>query len=402
MHKRSKIILALFGVALVGIIIAEVVRPRPLNWSFNFTAESKLPFGCYVLYQELPKLFPNNQIRKVDGVLYEELAKRDTTKAANYLFLNDIVSLDKQETNALLDHVKKGNNVFIGATSLSYPLLDTLNIRVASEYTVSEDTVQLSLTNTSFKKTLYPMQRGLYNSHFVSVDSSQTTILGHISYWQRNNYTQVKERQVTHPNFIKTKFGKGYFYVNTTPQAYTNYYLLKGNQNYLSQTFAYLNNAPLVWDNYNKSGRVVINSPLRFVLNQAPLKWAYYLSIAGLLLFAVFKAKREQRIIPIIKPNQNDSIAFTQSVGALYYQRKNFTDLINKKLTYFFAYLRSNYYINTNVLDQKTAIQLATKAGKSKQEVIALFDYIHFLQQQENHNETNLITLTKKINAFKP
>ena len=79
MDRRSKIILIIFSVVLIGIIVTEIVRPKPINWSFSFTAEDKIPFGCYVLYEELPNLFPESDIDKVTESLYEVLVNRDTT-----------------------------------------------------------------------------------------------------------------------------------------------------------------------------------------------------------------------------------------------------------------------------------------------------------------------------------
>ncbi|MDT8348035.1 MAG: DUF4350 domain-containing protein, partial [Flavobacteriaceae bacterium] len=123
------------------------------------------------------------------------------------------------------------------------------------------------------------------------------------------------------------------------PQAYTNYYLLNGNKDYAALSFSYIQHRSLYWDNYKKAGRIVITSPMRFVLSQTSLKWAYYLTIATLLVFVIFKAKREQRIIPVLAPLENSSVAFAKTVGSLYYQHKDYSDLIQKKTNYFLEFI---------------------------------------------------------------
>lgn len=401
MDKRSKIIMIVFAVVLLGIIVTEIVRPKPIDWSSSFTAEDKIPFGCYVLYEELPTLFPDSKIEKVNKSLYEVLVDRDTTLTSNYLIINDHASLDEQETNQLLEFVSQGNSAFVAMTSADFYLADTLNIRYDYDYSVAEDSVSISLTHNDFKGQNYWMRRGMYNTHFISVDSSNTTILGHITFEQKNNLTQVVEKTVTKPNFIKTTFGKGDFYIHSTPLAFSNYYVLGGNQNYVNQVLSYLDDTHLYWDNYKKSGRVVIDSPMRFVLNQAALKWVYYLTVVTLILFVIFRAKREQRIIPVINPNENASVEFTRTVGSLYFQNKDYSDLVQKKLTYFLAYIRNHFYLDTSTLNEKTIQQLAAKSGKPLQEVKILVEYIIHLKGKSMHTEDDVINLNKKINAFK-
>ncbi|MEX0290678.1 MAG: DUF4350 domain-containing protein, partial [Flavobacteriaceae bacterium] len=203
------------------------------------------------------------------------------------------------------------------------------------------------------------------------------------------------------PNFIKVKFGKGHFFMHSTPQAFTNYYLLKNNQKYVANTFGYLQDQQVLWDNYEKAGRIIINSPMRFVLNQSALKWAYYLTILGLLVFVIFKAKREQRIIPVIEPLPNTSVDFAKTIGGLYHQRRDYTNLISKKLNYFLEFIRSHYSLNNTTITAKTATDLAAKSGKSVSETKELLDYIIYLKNKREHSEQDLIQLNKKIASFK-
>lgn len=401
MDRRSKIILGIFGFVLLTIIISEVVRPRPIDWRPSYTSDDKIPFGCFVLYQEMATLFPDSEITKVEESVYEVLVGKDTTLASNYLIINDHLELDKQETNQMLDYVKRGNSVFISATSLSYILADTLNIGIQSDYTLREDTVRVKLTHHKFHEDVFSYSRGIYPTYFTKVDTANTTILGNLEYDKRNPLGQKIGVKVSRANFIRTTFGKGAFYFSTLPQAYANYYILGGNQDYVSNTFSYLNDDALYWDNYKKSGRVIIDSPMRFVLNQTALKWTYYLTIIGLVLFVIFRAKREQRIIEIVPANENSSIEFTRTVGSLYFQTKDYSDLVRKKMQYFLAYLRNRYYLDTSNFSERTTQQLASKSGKSPGEVKQLMDYLVYLRGKSVHSEQDIINLNKKITAFK-
>ncbi|MEO9510638.1 MAG: DUF4350 domain-containing protein [Flavobacteriaceae bacterium] len=402
MDKKSKIILLIFSLVVVGIIITEIVRPKPINWRPSYTATAKIPFGCYVLYNELPMLFNKSTINTVEESVYDVLANRDKSVRSNYLFINEHIALDKQETNQLLEYVSDGNTIFIAAADIGHHLSDTLNVDITSDYNLKEGSTQLSFTHRTLNSEEYPISRGVYNSHFSSVDSTSTTILGHITYVKEDFINATASKKITRANFIKTKFGKGHFILNTTPQAYSNFYMLKGNQDYVSHSFSYLeDNTVLYWDNYKKVGRAIINSPMRFVLNQPSLKWAYYLLICGLLLFVCFKSKREQRIIPVVEPLKNSSVEFTQAVASLYNQNKDFTDLIQKKLNYFLEYIRDRFHIDTSTLNDKTIQLLAAKSGKGIEETRVLINFIIKLQKKTSHTEMDSISLNKKITAFK-
>ncbi|UII80211.1 DUF4350 domain-containing protein [Flagellimonas sp. CMM7] len=402
MDKKSKIILVIFSLVIIGIIITEIVRPKPINWRPSYTASSKIPFGCYVLYNELSSIFDNSNIDTVEESVYDVLVDRDKSIGSNYIFINEYIDLDKQETNQMLDYVSDGNTIFISAAGFGGYLADTLNISIESDYNLKEGSTKLSLTHKKFQSEKFDLSRGIYNSHFTSVDSTNTTILGHITYLKEDFIDDKPPQKFRRANFIKTKFGDGHFILNTTPQAYSNFYMLKGNQDYVSHTFSYLEDKDvLYWDNYKKAGRAVINSPMRFVLNQPALKWGYYLMITGVLLFVFFKSKREQRIIPVIEPLKNSSVEFAQAVGSLYNQNKDFTDLINKKLNYFLEYIRSHFHIDTSILNEKTIQVLASKSGKGMEETKNLIEFVTKLKNKTTHNEQDSIELNKKITAFK-
>lgn len=396
MDKSAKLISGIFILILFGIIIIEITRPTPLNWDPSYTSYHKRPFGSYIAYTELQTLFPKSSIETRDETPYTVLSGRDTLQSFNYIFVNSALDFDAQETNQLLRFVEQGNNAFMASTYFGYYLSDTLNIQVQSNYVYSRDTVHLSLTNSRFTDTDFKLDRGSNNARFTSFDTLQTTVLGYVLRPEDPSQPAKKE-----PNFIQVAFGKGNFYLNTAPEAFTNYYLLNGNQAYSAHTLSYLDDRALLWDDYLKAGRVVIDSPMRYVLNQAPLKWAYYLSVAGILVFVFFRAKREQRIIPVITPLENSSVEFARTMGNLYLQHRDYTDLIAKKSNYFMEYIRSRYYLNTDGKQENLVRDLSLKSGKPLKEIRLLIDYIQYLKHKESHTETELIKLNQKITSFK-
>ncbi len=396
MDKRSKITLYLIGAVILFMMIAEIAKPKALNWRDSYSSYDKIPLGCFVLFNEL-KTFSEDEILVSQNSIYEYLKTIDTTQTKTLVFINNLISFDKQESDALMDFAEKGNTVFLSSMYFYGNVMDSLNVTVEREYNnLYKKESHHKFASPTLQKNNRLFKEVIENSHFVSVDSLHTTILGTST---TKNEDGIEE---THPNFIKIAVGKnkGQFILHTNPFAFTNYHLLDDKADYAASVLAYLPKQQIIWDNNYKSGRKVITSPLRYILQNSALKWAFYLSMFGLILFVIFRGKRTQRIIPVIKKLENATVDFTRTVGELYYQYGDFSNIIQKKTQYFLEFVRSNYYLDTNQLNLSFIDKLAVKSGNTKEDTRALVDYLVFLKSKTNHTEQELIELNKKIEHF--
>ena len=137
---------------------------------------------------------------------------------------------------------------------------------------------------------------------------------------------------------------------------------------------------------------------LHYVLNQPPLKWAWYLLLIGLLIFILFNAKRKQRIVPILKPLPNTTVDFTKTIGNLYYQEGNHQNLIDKKIIYFLEKIRSEYHIDTTILDEKFIEKLHQKTGKNIADITTVVRLINYQRKSYNQSiESDLIDINNAM-----
>ncbi len=393
LDKRSKRVLWIFGIALLGIVITELVRPKPIDWRTSYVATDKIPFGGFVLFGEAPSLFKNAEIEKIDKDPYLFLTDSTFVENSAYVFINDEISFDERQADEILKYVEKGNTVFISSRSVGYILGDSLNIESASNYNILEEELHPKFFSPSLKQDSLPAyKKGVFKTFFDKIDTLKTTSLG---------YYSSEDPEIDELNFIKINFGKGKFLLHSLPEAFSNYYLLKGNEQYAANVLSYIDADKIYWDEYLKSGRKVITSPMRFILDQAPLTWAYYVLIAGLLIFVLFKGKREQRIVEVIKPLENTSVEFTKTIGDLYFQHKDYSNIIAKKITYFLETLRSKYYLNTNDITEDFIKKLALKSGNTYEKSQKLMHIIKHLKEKSVHSEADLLELNKQIEAFR-
>jgi len=293
MDKRSKIALYVIGAVILLMMVAEITKPKALNWRDSYSAADKIPLGCYVLFNEL-ETFTEYDILVSSENIYEYLKKIDTTQPKSLVLINDYISLDREESKALLKFVEKGNSVFISSTYFFGNVMDTLNVSIQREYSNLYKKESLNqFTSPSLEKNNRLFDDVIENSYFGSIDTLKTTVLGTMSLKDEDDFEQI------YTNFIKVPFGEknGQFILHTNPFAFTNYHILNDKEDYAATVLSYIPKNQLIWDNNYKSGRRVITSPLRYILQNTALKWAFYISMFGLILFVIFRGKRTQRII---------------------------------------------------------------------------------------------------------
>ncbi|WP_299128752.1 DUF4350 domain-containing protein [uncultured Winogradskyella sp.] len=396
MDKRSKIALYLIGAVVVLMMIAEVTKPKALNWQDSYSAADKIPLGCYILFNEL-ETFSKGEVLTSERSVYEYLKRIDTTTTKTLMFINNYVSFDGEESKALMDFAKKGNTVFMSGNYFYGNVLDSIGIAIQRQYSNLYKKESLhKFTSPSLQKNNQRFKDVIENSHFSTIDTLKTTVLGTIT------LTDDDDKEETHPNFIKVEVGEdgGQFILHANPFAFTNYHLMADKEDYTATVLSYLPKQQIIWDNNYKSGKKVITSPLRYILNNTALKWAFYISMFGLMLFVIFRGKRTQRIIPVINKLENATVDFTKTIGELYYQHGNFTNIIEKKIHYFLEFVRSNYYLDTNQLNPNFIEKLAIKSSNSEEDTRTLVDYLVFLKSKTNHTKQELIELNKKIEHF--
>jgi hypothetical protein len=100
----------------------------------------------------------------------------------------------------------------------------------------------------------------------------------------------------------------------------------------------------------------------------------------------IFNAKRKQRIIPIQKPLTNSSIDFARTIGNLYYQEGSYQNIIDKKIIYFLEKIRTDYHLDTTVLNEDFIRKLQQKTAKNLVDVQDLVKLIQYHQKGKHQS----------------
>jgi len=393
LSRQNKIYLFLFFASIVLVVLNELQKEKPINWFKSYVATHKIPYGTYVLYNELPHIFPQSNIKKVQTPPY--LFLKDSTKMGAYILIDEGFNIGKVELNRFLKFVARGNQVLMVTHGIN---IDTLNLKTKLlQSTALDEFPFFTLSNKVFRNKEYRFDRPFDNFVFKKVDTLATSILGKTGFVNKEG-----ERVANGVNFIRYKYGKGQFLFSTFPEAFINYTLLKSsNHEYAASILSYLKNPQnIYWDAYYKSGKSQISSPLYYVISQKSLKYAYYILLLGALAFVLFEGKRVQRIIPIIKPLQNQTVAFTRTIASMYYKKEAHKTMASHKIRYILTLIRQKYQLNTDVYKKDFTKQLALKAGKSLEEIEKIVNYIKYIETQDKVTKEELVTLNAYLNSL--
>lgn len=393
MTRTLKIYVTLLLLLIVGVSFMESKIPKPINWNPTYGINDKIPFGLYVFDKEINSIFNKNKVEKINTSVYQFLISNFEYKdSLNYnykikgtfMYINNFANIDDNTINELLTYATYGNKIFISAKDFPRKLLDTLNVNLTTEFITNE-----SITNGIYDKnnSLYELSEGATYSYFDKFDINTTKKLGFV------------KKDIDKPNFIKVTFNGSEIYLHNQPVAFTNFHLLKKkNYEYAEKVLQTLPNEKIYWYTKEQSSSTISSSPLRFILSQPSLKWAWWLFLLGLLTFIVFNAKRKQRIIPEIVPLPNTTIQFVKTIGNLYLQEKDYNNVIHKKIIYFLEKIRNEYLIDTSHLDENFIKKLHLKSGKNQDDIIKVVNLIITFKKSTNtHTEKDLINITNAI-----
>jgi hypothetical protein len=238
-----------------------------------------------------------------------------------------------------------------------------------------------------------------YN-YFSRFNEEETTILA----------TDKEDR----PVLIKVPIGNGHFYLCSIPLAFTNFGMIdKRNHEFIAKSLSYMPIRDVLWedlpqfkrksssqDNKDKSPEGI--KELAFLKKHESLWWAFLLACASVVVFIIFRAKREQHPIPVLERPVNSSVEFAQTIGRLYFNYQDHKNLAEKKILYFFDFVRNHLQIPLHdKFDNQLIQRVAQKSSVKEEEVDELFKAIKEIRYKRQLSSTELAHLNTKINEFK-
>jgi hypothetical protein len=383
--KSLKVYLAAAAVILILYITAQFNRPKAVDWHETLRGKDKIPFGTYILSKQLTDIFPGAHITTYHQPVYNVIAE-DSIANTPYIIICPGIALSKTDYNQLVKYVKAGNDVFIAADYFSGPFEKDLHIETKNNVKLFNAFSKVNFLSPHLKTAKdIRIDKGVANTFFSKFDTLRAVVL-----------SQDEDGEA---NFLRYTLGKGNLYLCANPEFFSNYSLLNhGADIYAATALSFIKPAKqIALDEYYTQGDLGENSPMRLFLSNPALQWAYYIALFSLLAFVLYEIKRRQRIIPVIEPLKNTSLEFVNVVGRVYYEKRDNANLAQKKVLYFLTWLRDEYQVKTNKLDDEFTEKIVGKLGISLQVANDLVNYIKYISVQQHVTDRELIELNKLI-----
>lgn len=399
---------------LIALLLAAFLfKPQGLhNWNESYQQNDKEPYGCDVLTKLLRGYFPGKSFTVIEDSLATQLPEQPSGPAA-YIFAGQGMYLSDGDIQRLLSFVENGGQAFLSAREMPYNLMfylyedncDSLAWEDNSYFADTSVTLTLShpdLAGTDF--TPEYVYRGLPNYYEWSYFSPEY-------FCNDNSWAALGYQNDTMINFLRMPYGDGWFYLHTTPMAFTNYQLLHQEAiDYAGGVFSHLETGDIYWDEYCRTPDISIQArqnfrlspkgPLQYVLSQPPLAWAWYLLVASALLYLIFKGKRRQRIIPVLEKNKNTSLEFVTMMGRLYFLQNNHRQLALQMLKLFFIFVRERYYLHSRDVDADFVHKLKIKSELNPAVIDSIILLNRNIQSSQLVTEGTLVDLNRLLDQF--
>lgn len=395
MLKPGRIYILAIVAFLAILFVIEMSLPKKFVWKATFSRYDHQPFGSAVFDDMMvasindlnpADTFPAYSV--TSKTLYQ--LSQDSTQNYSILVIADRLSLGEADRDALFSMLERGSKIMLVASNFNYALADTLGFessygyfsfrRLKSYVTTSQerDTIHWEPDSIYRDNRMFYFYPHLSEGYLYRADSVFTTLASQKHNLYNDSLKQTEYRLA--PCAIKRDYGKGQLIISSTPLLFTNYGMLDGeNSAYLFRVLGQLRGMPIIrTEAYGDYLKEYEETPFRYFLSLPPLRWALYMTLITIVLFMIFTARREQRAIPIIRKPANKTVEFVRLIGTLYFQRKDHTDLVQKKFIYLAETLRRTIQVDIedDENDSELARRISQKTGVSETGIYRLLTNI--------------------------
>ncbi len=332
MAKRStRIFLGI--IVTLFLVLTYFKDPKTIDTRETYAGDDKIPYGTYVVRKQIGDVLGEVEVDLNYDPFSQWLPYRDKSEKSSLVIITGNTAIGEVDAEILLEYVSEGNTLFLAYDGSDEFIFNKMDLMAEVEsYWYSDTSSRQLLVNPAFRKdtalqSTVPVAR--YISLFYSFGGE---VLG----------INKKDKQ---PNFIRVPYGSGEVLIHVIPEAFTNRQVLQ-TPDYAANCLAYLPKQKVYWDEHYKPYRQASQEPMQFIRENKSLRLGWRILLWGTLLGFLFFARRKQRAIPVIPLPENKSLEFIETVGDLYFQNGNHTDLARKKLAYFHHHIRGRYHLH--------------------------------------------------------
>ncbi len=371
MKSKAAIIIILALITVVACYFLLI--HKSFSWNVTYKPNDTEPYGCQLFDSIMSQSLKSGY--EVSDADPDTLMSQKKNCDKTILCLRSSLHISHK---ILKSFVKNGGNVIISTSDLNYDCttaigMGTVDLRLYSDIVPQEGkyTVLTYKKDALYNRKNYKVSNCLFQSYLYKQENEEPE---EPSYYERKStVTYDKSNDIIWKSIVKLEdkdndqnivmkanYGKGTIVLCAMPLLFTNYGILEGNNSELvMRIMSQCGNRPMIRtssqslkeeDSYmmNVNSKGSPSEIMDHVLSDKSLKTAYYLALAGLILFFIFTARRKQRIIPVIKPKSNGQLEFIKQIGDLYHRNHATDSIIEKKYHYLTDKIRKKIRVDIN------------------------------------------------------
>ena len=386
------IIIVLLALAVLYMSF-ESVTQEYIEPTESFYYESDEAFGTSILASIFDEVYGEDVVIPLSEAGFLSLSSDDRDKG--YFIIGDFINYDITELDSLRAFIEAGNHAMFIVGSVDYHTDTSLLRSFLWEEAGQDSIIHLSLTSDS---TSY--QLDCYYDHQDTIASrTYSTILT-----TTDESHDITIHSVQHKDSVVAvsyPVGAGTVYLHSIPYAFSNISLKqKDMYDYVRGVIPLMDIDTLYLDHsyYMDWTDPRDQNILQYIMSQPGLKAAYYLTLATLLLFLISRAKRRQKIVPVVLSDENTSLEYVQTVSQLYRSHNQHHKLVKHIETIFNEWVHKKYYLKRDHLDFVNILSRKSKIEKSKIEKI--LNQMKSAKDNTRFDEDRLIKLHKDLHHF--
>lgn len=395
--------------------------------------------------------------------LDERFSKQENLREERglYFFFNRRFAVDEKEMKAVHDFVKQGNTAFITAEGFDQALykyarglrsssnsneffswsVDTANRLTDTLITPTGERIETEVITYGYDNPINQSFEILNDGDIDEYDAisqtfiqDETVIIEPEDPYQQEDYLdeeEVEEEVVLNdfsdesfkyaidtvvyssqygPIMIRLNIGKGELYLCSTPIYFTNY-LFDHEKIFdaVSQLASDVDYDVVYWDELKFQFLNNMEDGINYedqgyfdtLIQNRSLKFALYLLLIGLLVFAITGIKRKLNPMAIFEPLGNSSIDFTKTIARLYWLNPDHRKIANLKVQMFLFEARTRYGLSTHELDDRFKALLVAKTGVEEKWIKRLLESYRVVQTVETVHEDRLKQIDEIISHIR-
>jgi len=222
------------------------------------------------------------------------------------------------------------------------------------------------------------------------------------------------------PVAFELKRGKGKVILHSMPRLFMNYQVIEPNgfthTSYVLRKIP--ENNPVIWlefgrwdqqmanrsnnsDDKGNGNEKADNSYLQYIMADESLRWAFMLAIFVFILYALFRAKRREAVLPGVPEKRNMSLAFVETLSSIYLSRNSPYGILQVLRKNFYMAVSRHFYIDL-LNTQKREEDIKRLLEKSSVDEEDLREMLNFLETKpENQRFVNEVTLGRVYRSIR-